>query len=748
MQSWTKWGVGGLKETRISVSAIVLCLLILSGSTSVTTTETGTEISLPIADAGPDQTVFENTNVTLDGLSSLGSKGLTVFGENLMVNEAPGNDSGSRDSVNIGVDGKGVLHVFWCEFIVGKGRYVFYARSEDYGHTFQRRMVSNKSTGPYDVSCKLHAEVDSNDFIHVMWLDSSDWDNYVMYYSVSTDGGDTFRLPTPLDYGKHPMNGNMEVEVNGIIHVTFGERGEGNMFHIKSEDGGVSFGNPKRINDVEGTCFGGWIAVDMNGIIHAVYLDQRLSRPGGSDIYYSISSDGGNTFEEGVSIFEGDGIEYPMLVVDRAGNPHVVWREYGGPNYVIYYSMSNDGGESFQPRIKIAENYLLSVPRMAVGDDNLPQIVWSEWGGSPRYHSTNYTRMIEDGSFQSIVSANDGDSASKSYGANIDVDSNGTAHVVLIDDRNGKYKRDIFYARSTQGHAKIESYEWDMNNHFDSDGDGDLTNDVDATGPTPSWTYGDDGVYAVTLNVTDEIGKWDTDTVNVTVLNVVPSILDISTWVESVSASIFFRIAGEKWHNAEVFLYEDDAEIGYAEITRYPGSPNDQMVTLADISVDFSKEYSAIVHYTPEDDPVNGQELGATPAWLILRLDEDERRIHHNFNVRHPDTWTWNIQNLNEYLPVVVNIEAVAFDPGSDDLRFSWDFGDGCYEERIYYNDGSSPDPPISPEVRPITATDSTIHVYSSSSTYTITLTVEDDDNGRQSVSITVPYHENLHLGL
>lgn len=737
MPNLARQGVGGLNRTRKSLASIVLCILVLSGFSSVTTTEMGTEISMPVADAGPDQTVFENGIVAFDGSSSVGSKGLTVFGKNLLVNdEAPGNHSGSKQFLSIESDGKGVLHIFWCQIITGKGRYVFYARSKDQGLTFQHRLVANKSLSGSTVPCNLQAEVDGNDLIHVMWLDPSNLDNYVIYYSVSTDGGDTFRLPTPLDYGSYTMNGNMEIDSNGVIHVTIVETG--NLFHVKSEDGGVTFSDPTRINDVEGECDGGWIAVDLTGNVHAVYRDNRRFPSPEYDIYYSISIDGGATFRDGILIFEGDRITHPMLAVDRLGIPHLVWREDRGPYEAIYYSRSLDGEDSFKPKTMIAENDYLWAPRMAIGNDNLPQIVWSERGVEPRFHNTNYTKMIQNGTFQSTVSVNDAGSAYINYGANIDVDSNGTAHVVLVDDRNGKYVQDIFYSRSTLGHTRIETYEWDMNSLVDSDGDGNLTNDVDATGATPSWTFGDDGVYTITLNVTDEMGKWDTDTVNVTVLNIDPSILNLTSWTEPLNASIVFRIAGEKWHNVELHLFEDEIEIGFASIIRYPGSPYDQMITLADTTLDLSKDYSTIAYYTPEDDPVNGQEWGATPAWFIIKLDEDEMRIHHTFNVGHPETWTWNIPNLNQYIPNIVNFEAVAFDVGSDDLTFKWDFGDGYHEERIYYNDGSSPDPSMSPEVRPITAIDRTVHSYAVSGTYTIVLTVVDDDNGSDSVSVNV----------
>ena len=119
----------------------------------------------------------------------------------------------------------------------------------------------------------------------------------------------------------------------------------------------------------------------------------------------------------------------------------------------------------------------------------------------------------------------------------------------------------------------------------------------------------------------------------------------------SLNVSFHFRIAGEKWHDVEIYLFEEGQEIGYAEITRYPGSPNDQMVKLADVSIDFTKTYSAVAYYTPDDDPENGQKWGANPAWLIMEFDSGQASAHHTFNVRHKKTWTWEIENLNQYLP-------------------------------------------------------------------------------------------------
>lgn len=95
---------------------------------------------------------------------------------------------------------------------------------------------------------------------------------------------------------------------------------------------------------------------------------------------------------------------------------------------------------------------------------------------------------------------------------------------------------------------------------------------------------------------------------------------------------------------------------------------------------------------------------------------------------------------------VPVSISATAVDAGSDDLTFTWDFGDSSpLVSNVYYNNGVSPDPEKGAcnGTFPFSVTDTVEHTYESKGTYTVKLTVEDDNGGVSVYTTTASMPKN-----
>ncbi|MFQ5884722.1 MAG: sialidase family protein, partial [Thermoplasmata archaeon] len=252
----------------------------------------------PIADAGPDQAILENSVATFNGSNSQGSKGIVVFGKNVMVNEV--SEVLAHYGPRVVVDDNGVIHVAWCGPILNEGFYVHYQKSTDGGLTFQKSLkVSDSIYTGTSLSCAIYMDVDSKGNVDIVWTDKVDINPH-MYYSTSTDNGVTFRTPLLLVQGNRSTSKGLLVDKKGIIHIVFYSRG--NFYHIKSDDGGISFGEQTRINDVDGTSGGGRIALDDEDNIHAVWIDDRDWETRYLDIYYAVSTDGGSTFGKGMLV--------------------------------------------------------------------------------------------------------------------------------------------------------------------------------------------------------------------------------------------------------------------------------------------------------------------------------------------------------------------------------------------------------------------------------------------------------------
>lgn len=301
-------------------------------------------------------------------------------------------------------------------------------------------------------------------------------------------------------------------------------------------------------------------------------------------------------------------------------------------------------------------------------------------------------------------------------------------------------------------------FSWDMNNRVDSDGDGNLTNDVDTTGPTPTWIFGDNGIFTVTLKVTDESGNWDIDTIIVTVLNVNPVIIDWNYTLVSVQSRA--RTIGywnhqcgveEPYGNHTGILGRWISEIANGSILFSHISTKEEVCSILSIMDHSDMTQKAMQQLMAlwlnlvsgklqNDSFINLPELteNNTLADIIEEIEHIVLNIHDKEEMERTKDIADSINNRHGSVSLQVSTYAVSKDPGSDDLTFIWDWGDGSNTTHMYYNNGISPDPPMSPEVNPMGVEDTAQHSFTTGGSYTVVLTVMDDDGGSATITYSI----------
>jgi hypothetical protein len=200
----------------------------------------------------------------------------------------------------------------------------------------------------------------------------------------------------------------------------------------------------------------------VDDVIYTVYSDERT----GTDIrniYFSKSTDGGETFSAGVSLNTSIATEqniWPSIAVSSTGVIYVAWNfveevvigkgvEY---YYDVFFSKSTDGGTSFSTPVAITNTHSFVFPCIGVSGSNV-HIFYADAAAYPL--ADYYLVSSADGgdNFGSPVQVNDGacveDIEKYESLTALAMDGSGNIYLAWLDGRRTDGNGDIFFAKST-----------------------------------------------------------------------------------------------------------------------------------------------------------------------------------------------------------------------------------------------------------------------------------------------------------
>lgn len=182
-------------------------------------------------------------------------------------------------------------------------------------------------------------------------------------------GGGSAKQPSSVRLLRTPGKGiqpQVAVDTKGVVHLIYfsGKDTDGDIFYVRSEDGGKKFSEPLQVNSQPGSAMaignirGAHLAVGKNGRVHVAWNGSGKAEPkapgSATPMLYTRLNDAGTAFEPQRNVIQfavgldGGG----SVAVDGAGNVYVAWHapepgKKGEENRRVWCAHSTDEGKTF-----------------------------------------------------------------------------------------------------------------------------------------------------------------------------------------------------------------------------------------------------------------------------------------------------------------------------------------------------------------------------------------------------------------
>ena len=291
------------------------------------------------------------------------------------------------------------------------------------------------------------------------------------YFTRSTDGSETFE--TCIEIDESPRWGTLAVDANGDLFITgisnFGtgfvvvrstsakDAGQAVVWDaltIVDLDGELGIGDPINPQGLLGQT---WVDVDLNNDnVYVLASVSRFSVSDPADVMFAKSIDGGASFAAPVRINDDSGTDarqwFGTLSVAPNGRIDVIWLDTrdaptGTFDSVLYYTYSEDEGETWMPQQAISEAFdpTIGYPSQdkmgdyfdMKSDNDFAHIAWANTlnGGQDVY----YTRVtpsllgVDDFSANSLGATVSPNPFENTTTIQFDIDTNANTTVTVYD---------------------------------------------------------------------------------------------------------------------------------------------------------------------------------------------------------------------------------------------------------------------------------------------------------------------------
>ena len=345
-------------------------------------------------------------------------------------------NSGNSYRPIIAIDSNNHLHMVWYD-LTPPSREIFYKKSTDEGTTWTTRRLTFNPGESYSPNIA----VDSNDHLHMVWMDEPAA-NLEIHYKKSTNGGTTWTTKRLTFNSGDSREPKIAIDSSDRIHVVWRDLtpGYSDIYYKKSTDGGTNW-TTKRLTQSAGFSRHPEIALDSNNHIHVVFYDNA---PGNYEIYYKKSIDGGATWTgkrlTWNSAFSGD----PVVAINSNDHLYVVFEDETPGQPDIYYKKSTNGGTSWTTKQLTYSDHRSKYPDISVDSNDRVHVVWNDF--TPGNDEIFYKRSTDGGTTWTQKRLTY--TSSNSYEASVVIDSNNRIHVAWNDSPAGN--SEIYYKKGIQ----------------------------------------------------------------------------------------------------------------------------------------------------------------------------------------------------------------------------------------------------------------------------------------------------------